>query len=871
MKKRIFLTIILAIGLVLSACDWNPLGIPSSFDIAVETTNELGPDTLSRIDAVNETLATGMEVGPETREVIRDLNETIQQGVKAGFDEETLSRVDDLLRVAEDGLKIGLDSETLAEIDHMLDVIDEQPGQWETTASNLIRTLEGSAGSVAGRMADEVSVVIREARLNMQQLTASAGAEFRCNVDFLGSKAGSSVQEFIGRSIIGKLKSILSGGNAPETVPIPWVCQIIPDRVELIPSGERLIALGGILTITGYNYVDANAPSAYLVDESGQHMPGIELFPYRTSPYQIQINLQELDFSIIPPRSRIVFTWPNVPETSGIAIMFPSTGAPVANFQANPPSGQAPLTVQFTDLSAGGPTEWQWNFGDGATSLEQNPSHTYNDGNAYEVSLSVSNPLGTSRVVQILNITAQLTANFRFTPRQGEAPLIVQFEDQSTGSPLSWQWDFGDGQTSTERNPQHIYLDPRPEGYSVTLSVSNDQGAASYTNPDRLMVKEKLDADFVADKTGGPSPLDVAFNDASKGSNIVSWLWEFGDGTSSTERNPRHKFGASSLYDVSLTVTTVEGSQDTEVKRGYINAFPLLMPGFRPPIFFTSPSAYVTRYMGDPGIPNKDTGISSDKYVCGIIGMQTTPGDVEERGRGDILQLYMYQQYSSVKRTNTWWIHADFRSYRDHENWLIDTLCLGRSAEGDTFLYRDNFRGLQGDQAHLTGIRTSEYFHCGVVGMQVLDGDIDSHGTKSVVWQAYMDGSGSEWKIVPGFATEGTNETWNVNVLCIKRGSHLAAEKPPFLTQTIYIPAGSNHKFGTGISESDYFCGIDGISAERGDINETESNVILITRMAVSGGTWWAHADFTSDSDDEDWRLEMLCLNKSFTSAGPPP
>jgi hypothetical protein len=83
------------------------------------------------------------------------------------------------------------------------------PGNWEATATEIIRTLERSGGSVAGNMADEVKGVMREARLNMQQMTAVAGVEFRCNVDFLGSKAGASLQEFIGKSIVGKLKNIL--------------------------------------------------------------------------------------------------------------------------------------------------------------------------------------------------------------------------------------------------------------------------------------------------------------------------------------------------------------------------------------------------------------------------------------------------------------------------------------------------------------------------------------------------------------------------------------------------------------------------------------------------------------------------------------
>ncbi len=185
MNKTRFLNLLIILALIVLAagCD-----IPSGYEFNIETTSDLGPETLARIDAVNRTLATGMEVGPETRQVIRELNETIRQGMKAGFDEATLNRVDDLLRVVEDGLKIGLDEDTLATLNGLVEVIDRQPGQWESAGTEIIRTLERSGGTMAGRMADEIKGVMNEARLNMQQMTAIAGIEFRCNVDFLGSE-----------------------------------------------------------------------------------------------------------------------------------------------------------------------------------------------------------------------------------------------------------------------------------------------------------------------------------------------------------------------------------------------------------------------------------------------------------------------------------------------------------------------------------------------------------------------------------------------------------------------------------------------------------------------------------------------------------
>jgi PKD repeat protein len=135
---------------------------------------------------------------------------------------------------------------------------------------------------------------------------------------------------------------------------------------------------------------------------------------------------------------------------------------PVPAFTASPVSGEAPLQVRFTDLSSGIPTSWIWNFGDGTSATDQNPVHTYSSPGVYSVALTVGNAYGTNTrtINDYISVGTIPQANFVGTPREGAAPLTVQFNDLSSGSPDRWAWDFGDGEQSTMRNPSHVYLTP---------------------------------------------------------------------------------------------------------------------------------------------------------------------------------------------------------------------------------------------------------------------------------------------------------------------------------------------------------------------------------------------------------------------------
>ncbi len=164
--------------------------------------------------------------------------------------------------------------------------------------------------------------------------------------------------------------------------------------------------------------------------------------------------------------------------------------APTANFTASPTSGCAPLTVTFTDQSTGDIDSWSWDFGDGSTSTEQNPTHQYTSAGTYTVKLTVTGPGGsdTETKVDYITVSDVPVADFSGSPTSGNAPLTVTFTDQSTGNPTSWSWDFGDGGTSTEQNPTHEYTVAGT--YTVSLTVENSCGTDTETKVDYITVNE---------------------------------------------------------------------------------------------------------------------------------------------------------------------------------------------------------------------------------------------------------------------------------------------------------------------------------------------------------------------------------------------
>ena len=165
--------------------------------------------------------------------------------------------------------------------------------------------------------------------------------------------------------------------------------------------------------------------------------------------------------------------------------------------------------------------------------------------------------LAVARVARLF--TDPPDAWFDGAPVAGCSPLAVDFSDRSVGDVTSWHWDLGDGTISSERNPSHTY--DAPGIYSVTMTATGALGgfdtAARF---DYITSAAPAQATFTASPRQVCAPIgEVAFTDLSDGFPD-SWLWEFGDGTTSTEQNPTHAYASPGVYSVTLTVSGSCGS-----------------------------------------------------------------------------------------------------------------------------------------------------------------------------------------------------------------------------------------------------------------------------------------------------------------------
>ncbi|MBC8214964.1 MAG: PKD domain-containing protein, partial [Candidatus Marinimicrobia bacterium] len=154
---------------------------------------------------------------------------------------------------------------------------------------------------------------------------------------------------------------------------------------------------------------------------------------------------------------------------------------PTADFILDPLEGFAPLSVNFTDQSEPGMgtiSLWNWDFGDGGSSIEQNPTHIFTNIGEWTVKLIAENSYGFSdSTTAVVTVNQPYPPNVDFTSdvTEGDMPLTVQFTDisvQGDGELLSWDWDFGDGGSSTEQNPLYVYEESGD--FTVSLMVTDE-------------------------------------------------------------------------------------------------------------------------------------------------------------------------------------------------------------------------------------------------------------------------------------------------------------------------------------------------------------------------------------------------------------
>jgi gliding motility-associated-like protein len=251
---------------------------------------------------------------------------------------------------------------------------------------------------------------------------------------------------------------------------------------------------------------------------------------------------------------------------------------PVANFSASPLSGCAPFFVQFTDNSTGTVTDYHWELGNGVVSSNKNPSTTYFLPGLYTVKLVVSNASGKDSIVKTnyINILQPPQVSFSTsTSTVGCFPLRVQFLDNSIpnpgGSITAWEWDFGNGTTSTEKNPYYVYK--QAGNFNVTLKVTSSNGCSNIlTKPSFIRSSQGVKPDFTASNPINCKPPEaITFTNLTTGPGTLTYKWSFGDGGNSTVTNPVHTYTTAGTYSVRLIAESDQGCVDTIVRDNQLN------------------------------------------------------------------------------------------------------------------------------------------------------------------------------------------------------------------------------------------------------------------------------------------------------------
>ncbi|RYF87185.1 MAG: PKD domain-containing protein [Chitinophagaceae bacterium] len=179
------------------------------------------------------------------------------------------------------------------------------------------------------------------------------------------------------------------------------------------------------------------------------------------------------------------------------------------------------------------------------------------------------------------------TANFTATPASGCSPLVVNFSDASLNNPTIWFWDFGNGATSTLKNPSTTYFVPGK--YTVTLTVTNASGTNTKVQQEFVTVYGKPIVLFAGNDSIGCYPFPVNFTDLSipsLGTSNTSWIWDFGDGAQDTVQNSKNTYLNTGNYTVSLKVTNDKGCFSTFTKPAYVR----INGGVKPDFNFTQPA-----------------------------------------------------------------------------------------------------------------------------------------------------------------------------------------------------------------------------------------------------------------------------------------
>lgn len=325
--------------------------------------------------------------------------------------------------------------------------------------------------------------------------------------------------------------------------------------------------------------------------------------------------------------------------------------------------------VQFTDLSVSGSdqiTDWSWVFGDGNSSIEQNPLHQYRTPGDIPVSL---------KVTDINRCSADTTINIAYFPVpaliviapsafDGCVPQDVFFDNLSFPIDTTYtiNWQFGDGGTSTEISPTHTYEDPGT--YNVSVDITSPIGCETDTMFNaliRMLESPRADFSFIPDEPSSLAPT-LEFTDLSE--RASGWDWDFGNGVTSFERSPTYRYPDTGKFVITQVVTHPNGCRDTIQKNIDI----------QPEVRFFLPNAFT---------PNGDS--VNDIYKG--VGLMEGATDFE---------MTIWNR----------WGEMIFLAKDPNEAWNGKKFNSGQDAPGGVYVVQVTYKGPRGEKFEVKGLAT---------------------------------------------------------------------------------------------------------------------------------------------------------------------
>ncbi|MEK6481868.1 PKD domain-containing protein [Catalinimonas sp. 4WD22] len=292
---------------------------------------------------------------------------------------------------------------------------------------------------------------------------------------------------------------------------------------------------------------------------------------------------------------------------------------PQIDFSFTSIEGCLPLEVTFTNKTLYADTStFLWDMGDGTVTNELHPVHTYTESGIYTVSLQANNELGVvmkKEIDLVVDLDQGPKSDFRIRLAQAYLPgQDINLVNQSQRSDFFF-WDFGDGTTSTEANPTHVYEEVGR--YEIMLVASNALGCVDTLTQDIFIEPFHPQVDFTYEPPTGCRPLTVQFRNLSRFAEAGTYRWSFGEGEGvSTEENPSYTYYEPGMYTVTLEASNSNGITIQAIKEFSVEVYETPRAAFnlRPqeaflsePIYFVNLSVGATNYYWDFGDGNTST------------------------------------------------------------------------------------------------------------------------------------------------------------------------------------------------------------------------------------------------------------------------